>query len=174
MANWLLLAAVVLAGLGLWVYLRAGSARRAAGLPAGRVTYVDTGDWDRCERPLFSAEHRLTGRPDYLASTRKGTVPVEVKSGSAGSVPYPAHVMQLVAYCLLVEEQEGRAPPHGILSYADRAFEVDYTPALRAELLQTLRVMRRDLRACDVGCSHDEPRRCLGCGYRADCGQSLA
>ena len=174
MATWLLLAAAVFGGLGLWIYLGAGSARRATGLPVGRVTYVDTGAWDRCDRPLFSAEHQLTGRPDYLVSTRKGIVPVEVKSGAAGSAPYPAHVMQLAAYCLLVEEQEGRTPPHGILSYADRAFEVDYTPALRAELLQTLGSLRRDLRASQVACSHDEPRRCLGCGYRADCDQSLA
>jgi CRISPR-associated exonuclease Cas4 len=171
--GWLLLLAVVLGGVGLWLLVRAGAARRETGLPAGRVTYVDTGAWARCERPLFSNRHRLTGRPDYLVQGREGVVPVEVKSGPAPEQPYPAHLLQLAAYCLLVEEQEGRAPPYGILKYRDRAFEVDYTAALRAELLDTLETIRHDLRAREVGRSHDEPGRCRGCGYREECGQSL-
>ena len=171
--GWLLLAAVLLGGLGLWLLTRSGKVRRESGLPAGRVTYVDTGAWDRCERPLFSSRYRLTGRPDYLVRGREGVVPVEVKSGSAPEQPYAAHVLQLAAYCLLVEEQEGRAPPHGILKYGDRTFEVDYTPALRAELLDTLGAIRRDRRARDVDRSHDEAGRCRGCGHRDCCDQRL-
>jgi CRISPR-associated exonuclease Cas4 len=171
--TWLLVAAVLFAGLGLWLLWRAGLARGSSGLPAGRVTYVDTGAWDRCDRPLFSAEHQLAGRPDYLVATRRGTIPVEVKSGNVGSGPYPAHVLQLAAYCLLVEEQEGQAPPHGILKYADRAFEVEFTPALCERLLQTLVHMRHDLHASDVDRSHEGPGRCRGCGYRPRCDQSL-
>jgi CRISPR-associated exonuclease Cas4 len=171
--GWLLLAALALGGLGFWLLLRAAVLRRGTGLPAGRVTYVDTGAWDRCERPLFSNQHRLTGRPDYLVRSREGLIPVEVKSGATPEHPYSAHLLQLAAYCLLVEEQEGRAPPHGILSYRDRAFEVDYTPALRDELLKTLDAMRRDLRARDVGRSHHERERCQGCGYRDRCDRRL-
>jgi len=152
--TWLLVGAVLVAGLGVWLLWRAGVARRTSGLPAGRVTYVDTGAWDRCERTLFSAEHRLAGRPDYLVATRRGIIPVEVKSGAAGPGPYPAHVLQLAAYCLLVEEQVSQRPPYG-------------------ELLHTLDRMRHDLQAADVGRSHDEPGRCRGCGYRSRCDQSL-
>jgi CRISPR-associated exonuclease Cas4 len=170
---WLLLLALALAGLGFWLLLRAAVVRRRTGLPAGRVTYVDTGAWERCERALFAKRHRLTGRPDYLVRSREGLIPVEVKSGAAPEQPYAAHLLQLAAYCLLVEQQEGRAPPHGILSYRDRAFEVDYTPALRAELLNTLDAMRRDLSAHDVGRSHHERERCQGCGYRDRCDQRL-
>ncbi len=171
--GWLLLVALLLGGLGLWLLIRAGVSRRQTGLPEGRVTYVDTGAWDRCERPLFSNQYRLTGRPDYLVQVRGSVVPVEVKAGAAPRQPYPAHILQLAAYCLLAEEQEGRAPPHGILKYGDRAFEVDYTPALRAELLETLDAIRRDLGARDVDRSHDEPARCQGCGYRDQCDQRL-
>jgi len=169
----LLLVALLLGGLGLWLFLRAGAARRQTGLPVGRVIYADTGAWDRCERPLFSSRYRLTGRPDYLLRSREGIIPVEVKSGAAPPQPYPAHLLQLAAYCLLVEEQEGRPPPHGILKYDDRAFEVDYTPALRSELLRTLEAIRRDLDARDVGRNHDDPARCQGCGYRERCQRSL-
>jgi CRISPR-associated exonuclease Cas4 len=171
--GWLLFAALLLGGLGMWLFIRSGTARRETGLGVGRVTYVDTGAWDRCERPLFSSRHALTGRPDYLVRLREGVVPVEVKSGTAPRQPYRAHILQLAAYCILVEEQEGRAPPHGIIKYADRAFEVDYTPGLRAELLDTLDAIRRNLHARDVDRDHDEPARCQGCGYRGRCDQSL-
>lgn len=172
--GWLLLLACVMAVVGLWLFIRAGAVRRETGLPAGRVTYVDTGAWDRCDRPLFSQRYRLTGRPDYLVRNEKGVIPVEVKSGSAPGQPYQAHVLQLAAYCLLVEEQEGRTPPYGILKYDDRAFEIDYTRALHAELLDLLRAIRRDLQAREVKRDHDEAGRCRGCGYREQCNQRLA
>jgi CRISPR-associated exonuclease Cas4 len=171
--GWLVLAALLLGILGLWLLIRSRTVRRQAGLPAGRVTYADTSAWDRCERPLFSNRYRLTGQPDYLVSTRRGVVPVEVKSSAAPPQPYLAHVLQLAAYCLLVEEQDGRAPPYGILKYRDQAFEVDYTPTLRSELVSALDDIRRDLQARDVHRSHDEPGRCRGCGYRQQCEQRL-
>jgi CRISPR-associated exonuclease Cas4 len=175
--TWLLLVALLLAGLGLWLLVRARRAYRDTGLPVGRITYVDTGAWNRCERPLFSRQHRLTGKPDYLISSPAGVIPVEVKSGAAPQQPYSAHILQLAAYCLLVEEQESRAVPYGIIKYADRAFEIDYTPTLRAQVVDTLEAMRRGLRTPErkgVERSHDEPRRCLGCGYRDQCDQRLA
>jgi CRISPR-associated exonuclease Cas4 len=172
--TWLLLLALVLGGLGLWLLLRASTTRAETGLPEGRVTYVDTGAWARCEQPLFSSRHRLTGRPDYLVQSREWVIPVEVKSGAAPPQPYAAHILQLAAYCLLVEEQEGRAPVYGILKYDDRAFEVDYTAALRAELLHTIDSIRRDLGARDVARSHDQAARCRGCGYQQQCDQRLA
>ncbi len=172
--GWLLLAAVALGGLGLWLLARSGAARQETGLPVGRVTYVDTGAWNRVERPLFSNRYRLTGRPDYLVRVREGVVPVEVKSGRAPSQPYEAHVLQLAAYCLLVEEQDGRRPPYGLVKYDDRAFEIDYTPALRAELLDALDALRRDGHRRSVDRSHDEPARCRGCGHRGRCDQRLA
>lgn len=174
MVGWLLLIALLLGGLGIWLLFRARSARQKTGLPRGRVTYVDTDAWDRCERPLFSNRHRLTGRPDYLVQSREGVIPVEVKSGIAPDQPYPAHLLQLAAYCLLVEEQDGHAPRYGILKYDDRAFEVDYSAGLRAELLAILDAIRHDLDARSVDRDHDEPGRCRGCGYRKRCDQRLA
>jgi CRISPR-associated exonuclease Cas4 len=174
LATWLFLAALVAGALGIWLLLRSRSARQEAGLPPGRLTYVDTGAWDRCERPLFSDRYRLTGRPDYLVKGPQGLVPVEVKSHTAPQVPYAAHILQLAAYCLLVEDQEGRAPPYGIIKYEDSAFEVEFSSELRDELLATLDSMRRDLGAREVERSHEEAGRCYGCGYRTECDQRLA
>ena len=171
--GWLLLTALVLGGLGLWLLIRAGTTRQEAGMPEGRVTYVDTGAWNRCEQPLFSSRYHLTGRPDYLVQSPDGVIPVEVKSGAAPEQPYSAHILQLAAYCLLVEEQEGRAPAYGILKYGDRALEVDYTRALRAQLLHAIDSIRHDLGARDVARNHDQAARCRGCGHRQQCEQRL-
>jgi CRISPR-associated exonuclease Cas4 len=174
LADALLPALALLALLGGWLALRrATRAQRTTGLPAGRVVYADTGDWRPPDAPFFSAAHRLTGKPDYLVKTRAGLIPVEVKSSTAPAQPYPSHVLQLAAYCLLVEEAEGRIPPYGLIQYANTAFEVDYTDALRRELLALLDNMRQ-ARQSGATRSHDESRRCAGCGYRQVCDQSLA
>ena len=173
----ILVVLAIVALLGGWLALhRAARTRHMTGLPPGRLVYADTGGWRPPDEPFFSRTYGLTGKPDYLVETRAGLIPIEVKSRPAPSQPYPSHILQLVAYCLLVEDLEGRAPPHGFIKYADAVFEVDYTPALRRELLSLLDRMRR-LRAQSgrhgVPRSHDEPRRCAGCGYRPMCDQSL-
>jgi CRISPR-associated exonuclease Cas4 len=181
-ANTLLAILAAAALLGGWLALRrATRTRQAAGLPSGRVVYADTGGWRPADEPFFSATYGLTGKPDYLVETREGPIPIEVKSSAAPFHPYSSHVLQLTAYCLLVEENTGQAPPYGLIKYADAIFEVDYTPALRRELLALLDAMHR-LRSqsnqqrarSGVPRSHDEPRRCAGCGYRQICDQSLA
>ena len=169
----LLVASILLFAVGVWLWFWARAGQRDAGLPAGRVTYVDTGAWKRVERPLFSNEHRLTGRPDYLVRTRDSVIPVEVKSGAAPARPYESHVLQLAAYCLLVEEVEARTVPHGIIKYDDRAFEIDNTPALRDRLLDTLDAIRAGLQSPDLQRNHRDARRCAACGYREGCEQRL-
>lgn len=161
-------------GLGLILLRVAQAQRRAAGLPAGRVIYADTGAWSRCEQPLLSQHYRLVGKPDYLVTEGSQTIPVEVKPRRTAPAPYASDVMQLAAYCLLVEDVLGRTPGYGILKYRDQTFAVDFTPALRSELLNTLAHMRHDLGLRDVARSHDEPARCRGCGYRGRCSQRLA
>jgi CRISPR-associated exonuclease Cas4 len=169
-----LLAILALAALlGGWLALRrARHTYQRSGLPQGRVVYADTGDWRAPDAAYFSAKYGLTGKPDYIVETRAGLIPVEVKSRAAPPEPYPSHVLQLAAYCLLIEDSEGQAPTQGLIKYADAVFEVDYTPELRHELLALLEGMRRS-RQGDVPRSHDEAQRCAGCGYRPMCDQSL-
>ncbi|MDY7040046.1 MAG: CRISPR-associated protein Cas4 [Chloroflexota bacterium] len=172
--EWVLAA---LAGGGLIVavilLLWASAQRRRVGLPAGRVVYSDTGAWDRCERPLFSRRYLLTGRPDYLVEEWGQIIPVEVKSTAPPPQPYRSHVLQLAAYCLLVEENFGQRPDHGLIHYRGRTFAVDYTPQLRAELIEVLEEMRDDLSAAGVPRDHESASRCRACGYWQDCDQRL-
>jgi len=169
MALWFFL----LLGLGLLLLWLARRGRARSGLPQGRVVYTDTGSWSRLERPLFSREFSLTGKPDYLVADGADIIPVEVKSGQAPAHPYLSHVLQLAAYCLLVEECYGRRPPYGVVKYADRTFEVDYTPELENRLLATVDRMRAALAEGSAPRSHDAPRRCRACGYRQRCDQRL-
>jgi CRISPR-associated exonuclease Cas4 len=169
MAPWFL-GLLVLGLLLLWLAQR-GRAR--SGLPQGRVVYSDTGGWDRLERPLFSQEFALTGKPDYLVADGADIIPVEVKSGRAPAQPYESHILQLAAYCLLVEECYGRQPPYGIVKYDDRTFEVDYTPELEEELLAILEDIEADLVEGDAPRSHEDVRRCQACGHREQCNESL-
>ncbi len=150
----------------------AGARQRQAGLPRGRVVYRDT--IGEPARSLFSNRHRLAGRPDYLIQERGRVSPVEVKPGRTAPEPYASDVLQLGAYCLLVEETEHRRPPHGYLRYADRTFEIPYTDEWRDAVLNALADIRRDLRAADVAPNHADPARCRACGFRDDCGKSLA
>ena len=122
---------VVLAGVVLLIVLF----RRAArfGSLAGSRIYQDSPT--RPGELLFATSLPLCGKPDYLIQTAAGIVPVEYKSRrSAPAVPFPSHVFQLMAYCLLVEEQYGSRPPHGVLKYQDREFTIAYTPEYEQEL----------------------------------------
>jgi CRISPR-associated exonuclease Cas4 len=147
--------------------------RRRSGLPWARVVGDDVGPSRRLEQPLYSPALGLTGKPDYLLEQRGRSIPVEVKPGRTATTPYDSDLMQLAAYCLLLEETQGRAPPYGLLRYAQKTFRLKYTPALREELLEIIAEMRDLLAAADAERSHDDPRRCSGCGFREICGDDL-
>ncbi len=169
---------IVLLGTALTVLWLARRSHAGTGLPAGRLVYADTTRWRAVERPLFSRSHHLTGRPDYLVQGGRDVIPVEVKSGRTPSDgPYPSHILQLAAYCLLVEEVYKRRPPYGIILYAneaDQGHEIDFTPELEESVLDILDAMRRALAERDAPRDHDQVVRCQACSYRKACDQSLA
>lgn len=165
--------ALVLLGVLAWRWAR--SQRLGSGLPPGEVIYSDHGTWFRQQEPLFSENLGLTGRPDYLVQGYDGAIiPVEIKSGLAPPEPHPGHIMQLAAYCLLVDEVYGERPTYGILQYRDRAFAIDYTDQIEEDILDLLADMREDLFASDVDRHHDEWSRCAGCSVRDYCNQRMA
>ncbi len=166
--------AILLFLLALLILWQSDRQRKQAGLPGGRIIYTDTRAWGPVEKPLFSAELELTGKPDYLVEKDGKLIPVEVKTGHAPALPYDSHIFQLAAYCLLVEKSFGKRPPYGILHYPDRDFAVDYTPELETALFDLLAEMRRDEVRTNVPRSHEEPARCRRCGYKKVCDQRLA
>jgi hypothetical protein len=75
------------------------------------------------------------GKPDYLLQRREGLIPVEVRPTRRAKQPYESDMMQLAAYCLLVEVCLGERPPYGLLRYANHTFRIDYDDALRDDAL---------------------------------------
>lgn len=172
--DWLLIGGLglLLASLLLWWASR--RFRLHAGLPRGRVIYSDTRTWRECPEPLYAPSVNLAGNPDYLVQRWNYVLPVEVKSGSAPAEPYRSHVLQLAAYCLLIQENYDRRPPYGLIHYADRTFAVNYTRELERELLDTLDWMRQDRRDGRADRNHNDPTRCRACSFATYCDQKLA
>lgn len=163
-------AALILLVIAVVLFWQAWRRQKTAGMPAGRVIYVDTTRWgNKVEKPLYDPINNLTGKPDYLVEENGRLIPVEVKSGWAPDAPRDNHVFQLAAYCLLVERTTAKRPPYGIIHYRNRTFAVDYTPALEAELVDLLVDMRRQDRQGLAERSHENAQRCQRCGYRGIC-----
>lgn len=164
-------ALLLTAGLGVLWFAR--YRRRETGVPVGRVVYDDTGAWQECPSPLFSQRYLLAGKPDYIVARGDHLIPVEVKPRRVARRPYLSDVLQLAAYCLLIEENFEQTPPYAILKYATQTFPVENGPQLRRQLLTTMESMRRDLTNAEVAPNHHSPRRCRACGHREHCRESL-
>jgi CRISPR-associated exonuclease Cas4 len=160
--------AMVLMALG----LRAYSKRRMAALDmAGEVVY-----WDATQsgETFESTEHGLTGRPDYILKSGKELIPVERKSRMlSGRAPHSGEILQLAAYCLLVEERFGRTVLRGQLQYPDRTLDIAFDDHLRRQLTAALHAMHEAITKDDVARSHTSPARCRACGFRDICTQAL-
>ena len=132
----------------------------------GRLLAVDPGSGRGVT--LRSSRWRLSGTPDELRQRSDGrVVPVEWKRRvSPERGPFPSHVAQVWAYCLLVEENYGSPPPYGVLRYGDGVeFEVPWDSGTRRELLQLRRAMTLRYR----GEATPSPGRCRGCRFRLGC-----
>ena len=163
---------VLLLCMALGLLILSRKAQKASGLPAGKMLYSDTGAWRRVEKPYFDPAWGLAGKPDYVIDTREGRIPVEVKSTTANSL-YDSHIIQLAAYCRLVEVNSGQRPPLGLIKYRNRVFEVEYTDELESKLETLIHEIRSSDPWQDVPRSHQSRARCAGCGYAEGCPQRL-
>lgn len=174
MTWFLVVVAVILFVCGIIFIWWSRRTRTAAGLPTGELVYSDTGAEEKVEAPLISRRYGLVGRPDYLVyrseDKRKLVIPVEVKSRRRPASPHPGHILQLAAYCMMVEEVHGATPPYGLLRYADATLQIPFTDELRRQVIDAAEAVRRARGAPDMPRQHNEPERCRHCGYRSACG----
>ena len=164
---------VALIGIVALLWYAALRMRRQSGVPWGETVRSDVGGMLPLDAPLVSHRLRLVGKPDYLVRRREGLIPVEVKPTRRAKKPYDSDLMQLMAYCVLVEECYGERPPYGLLRYAEHTFRVDYTAETRAEVIATVAEMQYDATQMECARSHQQVSRCRGCGFWAQCNQSL-
>ncbi len=169
----MLLAIALLAFLGSITLLFSWILRRKDAFPSGQIIYIDDTGLEQNRKTLFDPELGLAGRPDYLIRQGKTIFPFEVKSGPTPSSAHRSHILQLGAYCHLVEVEYGTRPSYGAIRYDGATFRVDYSNALKRELIKTIDGIR-GLGSTPPSRSHDVPYRCVQCGYREVCDQSLS
>lgn len=127
---------------------------------------------DHKEKPieaLFSSKFGLVGKPDFILHTKDGLLPLEIKHSNRPNQPYFSHVMQLISYCLLIEEAKGTKPKYGFIQYGGgQPFAVPYTENMKSFLIKTMNEMRSYI---DSGESPKPIRRykCEKCSYNKDC-----
>jgi len=132
------------------------------------IAYVGT-DTSR----LFRSErYGLTGRPDYILEENGELTPVELKSGRQPKGPLFSHIVQLAAYCLILDDG-GEKVSRGVLKYGDVEFDIDFDDGLRQIVVDKLAEMRA---AADHGESHrnhNRPGKCQSCSRREKCSERL-
>ncbi|MGB1252329.1 MAG: CRISPR-associated protein Cas4 [Candidatus Promineifilaceae bacterium] len=160
----------------IWLIYELQQSRYQASMSQGELVYADEGVLHKQTESLTAMDVGLVGRPDYIMRFRDGSlVPIELKSGHAPrGGAYNAHIMQLMAYCLLVQENYGIRPIFGRLQYEDTHFDYEYTDELEDELLDILAYMREDMFEQDVTRDHENSRKCANCSVRDFCEQRLA
>ena len=115
------------------------------------------------EQPFFSKKYLLAGKPDLVIQNADGYAPVEVKSGFRPNRPYGNHVLQLVSYCLLLEEN-GKKPKHGLLQYNNGApFKIDYTSEMKKDAIAIMQVMRKSIKEKKLFAEGHNSESCKWC-----------
>ena len=124
---------------------------------------------ERLEKALFSKKYNLKGKPDFILHTKDGLLPLEIKSTPRPEQPYFSHVMQLISYCLLMEEERNIRSKYGFIQYkGGQPFYIPYTEKMKAYLIKIMDEMRYYL---DSGIQPVANRRykCEKCSYKEDC-----
>jgi len=136
----------------------------------GRIEYIDVDD----SKVFKSERYGISGRPDYVVKLGEQLIPVEVKKGRTPQGPLFSHIVQVAAYCLLLEDSSGTAPPYGLIRYPSNEFQIDYNDDMKKMLLAKVDEMRRALFSKDVHRNHNRPGKCRSCSRRNVCPERLS
>jgi CRISPR-associated exonuclease Cas4 len=142
--------------------------QRALGLPQGKLVYEDA---DGQGEALSSRDYPLVGKPDYVVQLPDGRpVPVELKLNVYdASAPFNNHIVQVAAYCLILEDYFEQPPTHGIVRYADCEFTIEYTPALRKKVIRLLTQMAKCSEQQRPALKSQVVKKCRSCTFKAIC-----
>lgn len=122
---------------------------------------------------LRSDEHGIQGKPDYIVEKNGNYIPVEKKTGRTPKGPLFSHIIQLVAYCMLVEEAFGKVD-HGLLEYDERRYFIDYSKNLKKTVIKLRENLLKDLGRGEAHRNHERKGKCINCSRRDICPERLA
>jgi len=163
----LILLAVLIIAVSALLKAHSRRVRKESGIPEGKLIRADS-RLLKFQEPLFSRRLMLAGKPDAVIMRDGECIPVEIKVREPPKSPFESHIMQLAAYCLLLEEN-GYRVTRGIILYrgkrAQREFTIDYSAELKARLILAVDDIRnlKSMPPRIVG------RRCEFCSVREQC-----
>jgi len=164
-----------LIGASSFLYLDLRSEEKAAKLERsmnirGKIVYIG----DDSHPVLLSKDKTISGRPDFIVESEGAIMPVEFKSGRVPSGPLFSHVIQVSAYCRLVEDNYGKRPDYGLIYYGTKRFAVDYDDEMEKLLMRKVAEMKKASRAGEAHRNHNRPGKCVSCSRRSVCDERLA
>lgn len=163
------LAGIILILLGLYYSWRHYHIQQSQHIPQGKITYSDL---HIPEKSLYSPRYRLAGKPDYIVKQKDSLLPVEVKSGPY-TQPQIHHIMQLTAYCILLEDTYQTFVPHGVLIYPSGKYTIKMNPKVRFELEQIMHEIKYSKRSQTVYRNHHDEWKCRSCSLRQCCSEKM-
>jgi len=135
----------------------------------GDIEYIDMAG----SKAFKSDKYGLIGRPDYVIKMEDKQIPVEEKKGRTPKGPLFSHILQIAAYCLLIEESTGKTPPYGLLKYPEQQHEIEYNEDLKKVLLEKLREMRKIMDTGEAHRNHNRPGKCKSCSRNDSCPEKI-
>ena len=161
----LIICAVILFVYATWMHFSVREEKKSLGIPDGTILYSDL---SVPAAPFFSKRSRLIGKPDYIVRKENHCIPVEVKSGG-GLYPHQSQVLQLAAYCQILEDTFEVFVLEGILVYNNVKYIIPFDPKLRFELESVMKTMRASLQNGAVQRNHQDLWRCQHCSMKHYC-----
>ena len=135
-------------------------------IPSGKITYQDL---NIIAKPFFSKRYRISGKPDYIVKINNCYIPIEVKS-SVYKEPKKNHILQLAAYCQLLEENFESFVPYGILIYSDSSkHKIPFDPKIRFEFESSIKDMRHIMKTGKITRNHNDLFKCKNCSMHQYC-----
>ena len=117
---------------------------------------------------LFSEKYELAGKPDFILEKEGKYFPLIVKRSKKPKQPYFSHVMQVISYCLLLEEN-GKKIENGFIQYSnDEPFFIPYDEKMKEYLKSVLNEMRESFDKNNFEKTTNK-NKCEKCGHREEC-----
>jgi CRISPR-associated protein Cas4 len=168
----LLFISITLIFISLWLKAKNITIKKKYFAFTGKIVYEDL---QKPSKSLYSNTLSLCGKPDYILKLKKNIViPVEVKTGNHKQ-PKKHHIMQLIAYCQLVQETYHKSVPYGLLIYYDSKsqFKIPYDHNYKKALSATIDTMKKQVKNGNVLRNHTSLKKCLTCSMGNFCNQKL-
>jgi len=143
--------ALIVIGIMLYTVLLRGTGD--IGIFKGKITYLDT--QTKQGKLLKATSLPLIGKPDYLVKVGNDIIPVDIKTGKTPQSPYTSHVMQLMAYCYLIEDVLGTRPKGGYLRYPKKEYKIEYTDEAKESVTRLVsEILKLKKHNREIHCSH--------------------